>query len=67
MSEKGHEKEFFENKTMENLEKCSEKFFTERFGETDEFEEDLEKMAPCSLKTLPLYREETCLAICLRN
>jgi hypothetical protein len=42
-------------------------FFAERFGETDEFEEDLEKMAPRSLKTLPLYREETYLAICLRN
>jgi hypothetical protein len=29
-----------------------ELFFAERFGETDEFEEDLEEMAPRSLKNI---------------
>jgi hypothetical protein len=48
---------FFENKTMENLEKCSDFFFAEHIDETDEFEEDLEKMAPCSLKNIAARQE----------
>jgi hypothetical protein len=50
--ERKAEDAFFRNKTMENLEKCSEEFFAEHFDETIEFEEDLEKMAPCSLKNI---------------